>query len=205
MRKAISTAAAVGGLAVVSLATAGSAHAASNAQWNRLAKCESGGNWHINTGNGFYGGLQFTQRTWAGHGGTKYAPRADLATREQQILVASRVARNQGWGAWPTCSRKAGLWGTSPSAPTAAGSAVSRASDRAASRSATRKPLTSPTDTTKGGSVGKGRHVVKRGDTLSGIARANHLSSWKVLFAANSKTLKNPNRLYVGQVLVIPG
>lgn len=204
MRKAISTAAAVGGLAVASLATAGTAQAASDAQWDRLAECESGGNWRINTGNGFYGGLQFTQGTWVGHGGKKFAPRADLATREQQILVASHVAQTQGWGAWPSCSRKAGLWGSAPDAPTAAGSAVSRAGDQAASRSTTRKPIASPTNTRKGGSVGKGRHTVKRGETLSSIAKANHLSSWQALFAANRATVKSPNRLAVGQVLVIP-
>jgi nucleoid-associated protein YgaU len=204
MRKALSTAAALSGLAVASLATAGTAHAASDAQWNRLAKCESGGNWRINTGNGFYGGLQFTQGTWAAHGGKKYAPRADLATREEQILVASHVAKTQGWGAWPTCSRKAGLWGSAPDAPTAAGSAVSRAGDLAASRSTTRKPIASPTNTRKGGSVGKGRHVVRSGETLSSIAKANRLSSWQALFAANRSTVKSPNRLAVGQVLVIP-
>jgi hypothetical protein len=207
MRKAISTVAAVGGLAVASLATAGSAHAATGDQWDRLAKCESGGNWKINTGNGFYGGLQFTQGTWAAHGGKNYAPRADLATRDEQILVASHVAKTQGWGAWPSCSVKAGLWGASPEAPTGAGSAVARAADQqAASRSATRKPLTSPTNIDKGGSVGKGKHVVvKAGDTLSHIAQANHLSSWQSLFAANRAALKNnPNRLAVGQQLLLP-
>jgi len=207
MRKMISTAAAMGGLAVASLATAGSAHAATGDQWDRLATCESGGNWSINTGNGFYGGLQFTQGTWAAHGGRNYAPRADLATRDEQILVASQVAASQGWGAWPSCSRKAGLWGSSPEAPTAAGSAVARAGDQqAASRSATRKPLTSPTNVDKGGSVGKGKHVVvKAGDTLSRIAQANHLSGWQTLFAANRGTLKNhPNHLTVGQRLLLP-
>jgi hypothetical protein len=77
--------------------------------WDRLALCESGGNWHINTGNGFYGGLQFLPATWQGFGGGAFAPRADLATREQQIIVAERVLRVQGWGAWPACSRKLGL------------------------------------------------------------------------------------------------
>ena len=72
--------------------------------WDRIAQCESGGNWHINTGNGYYGGLQFTQQTWEGYGGLAYAPRADLATREQQIDIAERVQREQGWGAWPVCS-----------------------------------------------------------------------------------------------------
>lgn len=204
MRKAISTAAAVGGLAVASLATAGSAHAATDSQWDRLAKCESGGDWHINTGNGFYGGLQFTSGTWRGHGGLKYAARADLATRDDQIQVASHVARTQGWGAWPVCSRKAGIWGSAPTAPTANGSAVTRADDQAASRSTARKPLTSPTNPAKGGSVGTGKHVVRPGETLSTIASSNHISSWQSLFRANQKTIKNPNVLRVGQVLNLP-
>lgn len=78
--------------------------------WDTIAACESGGNWAINTGNGFYGGLQFTASTWAGYGGLNYAPRADLATREQQIAVATAVQAGQGWGAWPVCSAKAGVY-----------------------------------------------------------------------------------------------
>jgi hypothetical protein len=114
MRKTLSTLAAVIGLAVAGIATADTAAAATGAQWNALAVCESGGNWHINTGNGFYGGLQLTQGTWTAHGGKRFAPRADLATRQQQIAIASRVAAIQGWGAWPVCARKAGLWSAAP-------------------------------------------------------------------------------------------
>lgn len=77
--------------------------------WDELAQCESSGNWHINTGNGFYGGLQFWQPTWTDFGGAAFASRADLASREQQIVVAERVRAVQGWGAWPACSRKLGL------------------------------------------------------------------------------------------------
>jgi resuscitation-promoting factor RpfA len=77
--------------------------------WDRLAQCESSGNWAINSGNGFYGGLQFLPATWDGFGGGAFAPRADLASREQQIIVAERVLARQGWGAWPECSRKLGL------------------------------------------------------------------------------------------------
>jgi LysM repeat protein len=73
----------------------------SGTSWDRIAACESGGNWAINTGNGYYGGLQFTQQTWAGAGGTAYAPRADLATPEQQIAVASKLALSN----WPVCGR----------------------------------------------------------------------------------------------------
>lgn len=74
--------------------------------WSCLARCESNGRWHVNTGNGFYGGLQFRQSTWESFGGLKYAPRADLATREEQIKVAEKVLRVQGWKAWPACSKK---------------------------------------------------------------------------------------------------
>ncbi|MFH8580802.1 LysM peptidoglycan-binding domain-containing protein [Streptomyces zaomyceticus] len=79
--------------------------------WGCVAECESSGRWHVNTGNGFYGGLQFWQPTWVEHGGTKYAPRADLATRPQQITIAEEVLRTQGWGAWPVCSKRYGLSG----------------------------------------------------------------------------------------------
>ncbi|MFJ7958745.1 transglycosylase family protein [Streptomyces sp. NPDC096319] len=79
--------------------------------WGCVAECESSGNWHTNTGNGFYGGLQFWHPTWVEHGGLAYAPRADLATRQQQITVAEEVLRTQGWGAWPVCSRRYGLSG----------------------------------------------------------------------------------------------
>jgi hypothetical protein len=92
-----------------SAALAGHAAAAPDADWDRLAQCESGGNWAINTGNGYQGGLQFNQGTWAAHGGTQYAPSANQATREQQIAVAEKVLSTQGWGAWPSCSSHLGL------------------------------------------------------------------------------------------------
>jgi hypothetical protein len=77
--------------------------------WDRLAQCESGGNWAINTGNGFSGGLQFLRSTWLGVGGGEYASDAHLATREQQIDIATRVLASQGWRAWPGCSSMLGL------------------------------------------------------------------------------------------------
>ena len=77
--------------------------------WDTLAECEAGGDWSINTGNGFHGGLQFHPQTWAGHGGTAYAPTADQATREQQIAIAEKVQASQGWGAWPACTAQMGL------------------------------------------------------------------------------------------------
>src|SRR4051812_1980028 len=77
--------------------------------WDRVAACESGNHWHINTGNGFYGGLQFSASTWSGYHGGKYASRADKATRLEQIEVARRVLASQGPGAWPVCGPRAGL------------------------------------------------------------------------------------------------
>ncbi|MFT3899159.1 MAG: transglycosylase family protein [Gordonia sp. (in: high G+C Gram-positive bacteria)] len=94
------TSAVLGGGATIA---AGSAHAATDAEWDRVAACESGGNWAINTGNGYHGGLQFSPSTWASNGGTQYAPTADKATKEQQIAIAERVLARQGKGAWPTC------------------------------------------------------------------------------------------------------
>jgi uncharacterized protein YabE (DUF348 family) len=79
-----------------------------SATWDALAQCEATGNWAINTGNGFYGGVQFDQNTWERQGGLKYAPRADLATREEQIAIASVTQKSQGWGAWPACTARLG-------------------------------------------------------------------------------------------------
>lgn len=95
--------------ALAPLLVATSAEAASLRTWKRLANCESGQRWHINTGNGYYGGLQFSGPTWKAFGGRKFARNAHRATRGEQIKIAEKVRRNQGWGAWPSCSRKLGL------------------------------------------------------------------------------------------------
>ncbi|BCO87768.1 transglycosylase family protein [Mycobacterium paraintracellulare] len=86
-----------------SIALAGQAAAATDGEWDQVARCESGGNWAINTGNGYHGGVQFSASTWSSHGGGQYAPSAELATKEQQIAVAERVLATQGRGAWPVC------------------------------------------------------------------------------------------------------
>jgi uncharacterized protein YabE (DUF348 family) len=76
--------------------------------WDAIASCEAGGNWAINTGNGYYGGVQFDQGTWERNGGLRFAARADLATRDEQIAIAEVTRARQGWGAWPVCSGRAG-------------------------------------------------------------------------------------------------
>ncbi|CCQ17763.1 IgA FC receptor [Rhodococcus sp. AW25M09] len=96
------------------IAFTGTANAAPDSDWDRLAQCEAGGNWGINTGNGFQGGLQFSPSTWNSHGGQQYAATANQASREEQIAVAEKVLDSQGWGAWPSCSSSLGL----SSAPT---------------------------------------------------------------------------------------
>ena len=99
--------ASVAGAAIVLPALmASTASAASVSTWDRVAACESGGNWAVNTGNGYYGGLQFTLGTWQANGGTGMP---QDASREQQIAVAQHVQATQGWGAWPVCSVKAGV------------------------------------------------------------------------------------------------
>ena len=85
------------------------AQAATLRTWERLAACESGGRWHINTGNGYYGGLQFSGPTWRAYGGGAFARYAHRATKLEQIRVAERVRRNQGWRAWPSCTLRLGL------------------------------------------------------------------------------------------------
>ncbi|MGI9000942.1 MAG: transglycosylase family protein [Pseudonocardia sp.] len=105
VRTALAGAVASGPLVIAAPA----AHAASDATWDRIAQCESGGRWDINTGNGYHGGLQFSPRTWRAFGGREFAPHAYQATRAEQIVVAERVLAKQGWGAWPACSRKVGL------------------------------------------------------------------------------------------------
>ncbi|GHI04192.1 hypothetical protein AQI88_35450 [Streptomyces cellostaticus] len=94
---------------VLPLLGPGVSDAASGTTWDRVARCESGGNWSLNTGNGNYGGLQFTQPTWVAYRGTAYAPRADLASRAEQITVAEALLARQGPGAWPVCSARAHL------------------------------------------------------------------------------------------------
>ncbi|MCB0923712.1 MAG: transglycosylase family protein, partial [Mycobacterium sp.] len=95
-----------------SVALAAQAQAAPDSEWDVVARCESSGNWAINTGNGYHGGLQFSPSTWLGYGGAQFAPAAYLATREEQIAIAEKVLAGQGKGAWPTCGR--GLSGPTP-------------------------------------------------------------------------------------------
>jgi LysM repeat protein len=202
----------VGALAALALtlgvAAATTTPAASAANvWDRVAECESGGNWKINTGNGYYGGLQFSPSTWRGYGGGKYASTANLATKSEQIAIARRVLSGQGPGAWPVCSRKAGLTKANGKAAPASNSG----SVRVGSKSSSSKSSNFKASSEKKSSVDKkltgvkGIKVrVKRGDTLAKIAnRYDVRGGWRSLYQLNKKTLRSPHIIEVGQVLLI--
>ncbi|WP_406509249.1 transglycosylase family protein [Streptomyces sp. NBC_00212] len=198
------------------LGVAGPASAADSGVWDRIAQCESGGNWHINTGNGYYGGLQFAAGTWRAHGGGAYASTADKATRAQQIAVATKVQRSQGWGAWPACSRQAGAYGSAPAAgePARQKPAQKPAQKKAGSGSqqAAPKPHKAPapqprtaplrTESAPATPAG-GSYTVRSGDTLSAIAAA-HGTGWEALYAANKAVIGgDPDLILPGQQLKI--
>ncbi|MEU6631584.1 transglycosylase family protein [Streptomyces parvus] len=198
------------------LITAASAGAASGEVWEKVAACESSGNWAINTGNGYYGGLQFSGSTWAAFGGTQYAPRADLATRDQQIAIAERVLDGQGPGAWPTCSVRAGLTRggdapeTTPGTGTAPQSAGSRTAQAAAAPQSAppRKAQTRPAEATPTHVPGKrDAYTVATGDSLSGIASEQRVpGGWQGLYAANRTVVgDDPNLIFPGQRLSLDG
>ena len=176
--------------------TASPAGAATTATWDRLARCESGGNWHINTGNGYYGGLQFSYGTWLSNGGGKYASRADKATKREQIAVAERLLDNRGWAPWPACSRKLGL--------DRADAKGSPSGTAAASRSKARKVTSKAKPVTTKRVSGK-VYTVRRGDTLSGIAaRRNVSGGWQKLYKINKRTIgSNPGLIHPGQRLAL--
>lgn len=208
-------------LAAVSMAavalSATSANAAvpahtSASVWDSLAQCESSGNWGTNTGNGYAGGLQFSQSTWAAHGGSGSAANA---SREQQIAVAERVQAGQGWGAWPACAAKLGLSGGAP-APQAASVARTPAvtSVPAAKAPAAKAPARQAAP--KATAPAAARHVaavpvsgqtytIQSGDTLSTVAsKLNIAGGWQKLADANTATISNPDLVFPGQVLQLP-
>ncbi|MFJ3794463.1 transglycosylase family protein [Kitasatospora sp. NPDC090091] len=186
--------------------------------WDSLARCESGARWHANTGNGYYGGLQFDGATWRANGGLAYAPRADQATREQQIAVAEKLAARRGLAPWPACSARA----RGSDAPAAHSSTPARAHRPAQARPHTPARSTPHTNGTGGtGGTGAadapsaaeagpdadrpGTWTVREGDTLSDIAQAvGTPGGWPTLHALNDETIgSDPDLLLPGQVLVL--
>ncbi|WP_324785717.1 transglycosylase family protein [Streptomyces sp. H51] len=193
------------------LTATGDAAAADGGVWDRIARCESGGDWHISTGNGYYGGLQFSAGTWRAYGGTAYAPTADKATREQQIAVAARVQRAQGWGAWPTCAARAGAYGDAPAAASGPASATGSATSKPPKPPKSSEP-SEPSEPVKapersaghpGRGESRGDYTVRAGDTLSTIA-ARHGTTWQRLYARNKAVVgADPDVIMPGQRLEI--
>ncbi|MFB7471405.1 transglycosylase family protein [Kitasatospora sp. NPDC056184] len=230
VRMAVVAGAAVAALPVAGLVTATSAAAAPASSWDVVAKCESGGNWGISTGNGFYGGLQFTPSTWRSYGGTAYAPQAHQASREQQISVAEKVLAKQGPGAWPVCSAKAGLRkggapadaGDAPApapkaqppakqapaqaqkpTPRKAPAAPSQAPAQGAAKPAAPAAKPAPKPAAPDRNAAGGGYTVKSGDTLSGIAAKFGLDT-AALHARNLKAIgTNPHLIFPGQTLSV--
>jgi cell wall-associated NlpC family hydrolase len=196
-------------------AEAPAAEAAPSVDWDKVAACESGGNWAINTGNGFSGGLQFTASTWAAYGGTG---RPQDAPRAQQIAVANRILAGQGLGAWPTCGPK-GLRAANPptsgrvdettpparapkkAAPQAARPPAPRAAPQ--SHAPAPKPPTRPVPTPTAPTPASGHYTVRGGDTLTGIADAHHMTGgYRQL--ADLNAIKDIDLIYVGDELTVP-
>ncbi|MEV7886067.1 transglycosylase family protein [Streptomyces sp. NPDC002817] len=202
----------VTGVAIAApLMAAGNASAATASEWDAVAQCESGGNWAISTGNGYYGGLQFSASTWAAYGGTSYAAQANQATKAQQIEIAEKVLAGQGKGAWPSCG--VGLSSASYNGSGSSGSGSSsdsgsdsstRSSEQQASRSserpAAKKTVTTPTG--KKVKKGDGEYKVVKGDTLSSIAEEHDVKGgWQKLFKLNKDIISDADFIYPGQQL----
>jgi nucleoid-associated protein YgaU len=208
-----------GAATVVAGIGAASSASAAGSVWDRVAACESGGNWSINTGNGYNGGLQFSSSTWRAYGGGQYASRADLATKSEQISVAQRVLSSQGPGAWPVCSVRAGLTRTNGGASGASSTTttttkkVTTKKTYAAPRkvTTTQKALPKATNTEASRSQSRvstatgDKITIVSGDTLSKLALAHDVKGgWQALYAANRGTIANANLIYVGQVIRLP-
>ncbi|MEU8889496.1 transglycosylase family protein [Streptomyces sp. NPDC048442] len=210
----VATLAGVTGVAVAApLMGASSASAASVDTWDAVAQCESGGNWSINTGNGYYGGLQFTNSSWAAAGGTKYAPRADQASKGQQIATAEQLLKIQGPGAW-ACAGAGNLSndGVDPGVSTGSGAQKSapkqeRRSEAPASRSEARQAPKSeaPKAAAKPSAPirkGDGEYKVKAGDTLGKIAEAKHVKGgWQHILDLNEGVVTDADLIFPGQQL----
>ncbi len=212
----IATLAGVTGAAIAApLMVSGTASAATASEWDAVAQCESGGNWSINTGNGYYGGLQFSASTWAAYGGTAYAATADQASKSQQIEIAEKVLAGQGKGAWPVCGKGlsnaaynggggssdsgAAQENTQQSQQQSAPAQEERAS-RSAERPAAKKTVTTPTG--KKVKKGDGEYKVVKGDTLSEIATEKKFKGgWQKLFKLNDDIVDDANVIYPGQQL----
>jgi nucleoid-associated protein YgaU len=198
IRKTLGLATFAGAIAVAPMALgAGTANADSGVNWDAVAACESGGNWATNTGNGYYGGLQFSASTWDGFGGTAYASRADEASPSEQMAIADKVVAAQGWGAWPVCSRVAGVTGV-PVASDVHTQPATSSSDGSSSSSSPSAPTFVP-------AVKGANYKVKPNDTLSDIAARHHVKGgWTTIYRVNESVIgSDPSLIRPGMKLKV--
>ncbi|GAA4832323.1 transglycosylase family protein [Garicola koreensis] len=200
--------------------------ASASSDWDRLAECESGGDWSINTGNGFYGGLQFTPQSWQAAGGSGMPHQA---SKSEQIRVAENLQSMQGWGAWPSCSAQLGLSGD----PSGGGAPAPEQQQQAPQQQQTQQapqeqtqqapqqeytqPAPQPQQQTQPApqpqqqsyapagdvQVSGETYTVASGDSLSSIA-ADYGFDWQALWGANADTIEDPNVIFVGDELKLP-
>lgn len=193
---------------------AGTASAATASEWDRVASCESGGNWAINTGNGYYGGLQFSSSTWAAYGGKAYAAQANQASKSQQIAIAEKVLKGQGKGAWPSCgvglsNSGSGGGGSTEAAPKKAETKKTekkaepkKETKRSEATTRSERPAAPAKPKTEAPKTGNGSYEVKSGDTLGTIAEANNVSGgWEKLFELNKDIVSDADLIFPGQKL----
>ncbi|MER8103800.1 transglycosylase family protein [Kitasatospora sp. NPDC094016] len=168
--------------------------------WEGVAACESGGNWHVNTGNGYFGGLQFDTPTWRENGGLAYAPRPDLASREEQIAVAQHLAGRRGLSPWPACGARATRGherergAALPPPPPAPAPSPSPA------------PSADSSSDRAGVEAGDGGWTVREGDTLGDVAETLRVpGGWPALYALNRAAIgDDPDLILPGTVLRLP-
>ncbi|MDF9276356.1 transglycosylase family protein [Arthrobacter sp. EH-1B-1] len=196
-------------------ASAGAANAAPASTWDALAQCESGGNWGINTGNGFSGGLQFTPSTWAGFGGQGLP---QDASRAEQIAVAERVLDGQGWGAWPACSAKLGLTAGANPTPIPAAPAPAPVQVQSQQVQVQAPVVQAPVaqapvvqapvvqaPAAPAVQLSGDTYTIQSGDTLSTIAaKLGVEGGWQALYQANADTLIHADLIFTGDVLQLP-
>lgn len=202
--------AASGAAVAAGLMVAPAANAASDATWDQLAQCESSGNWAANTGNGYYGGLQFSLSTWQAYGGSGNP--AD-ASRAEQIRVAENVLAGQGWGAWPSCSVQIGASGSAePRQATQEPAAQQPAQQAPAEAQQPQAEVPSQAAVAAGASYelpdverSDETITIEPGDTLSSIAEREDIESqWLGLFAVNQDTISDPDLILAGEQLYLP-
>ena len=226
-----------GGMAAATLAggaiVAQAPAAFAQSDWDRLAECEANGDWSINTGNGFYGGLQFTESSWQAAGGTGMPHEASKA---EQIRVAENLHSMQGWGAWPSCSAQLGLSGQPDGSPTPddAGAQEQAPAEQEAPvqeapvqeapaeqapvqeapveeapvQQAPAQEIPEPTEPEAApnadAEVSEETYTIQEGDSLAKIADELGIDDWQDLWGANADQIEDPNTIFVGDELKLP-